>query len=344
MSRKRKPTRKPARKPSRSAPRKPVDAQTRPALPWPSRIALTAAMRPAIASWGHAAFWRELTAYLYPEPDVALVTHEAYLNAVADACLTWAHKARRITCEERAHLALTRFGYAVSMTRGVLGSALAKGWHAAGADEASTFVSVYAHPQADAPLLAYTVVHELSHGLTYHRGNGAGHDPGWANNARALGMEHPSAQVGSVGWLEFHPGLALALMSLPTPNDGNVRPEVNPDTGAPLPPPKIKRCQHGTGSKGGTSRGQGAGSRYRLYVCDCGTKVRHAGDDLDATHGLCGSRFVLREASIPHSAGNTHRVHPDKRRHKSGTAHHVNEPMPEVDQKWTPRADADMPF
>jgi hypothetical protein len=57
---------------------------------------------------------------------------------------------------------------------------------------------------------------------------------------------------------------------------------------------KVGPCTAGTGTRGGTSRGPGSGSRMRKYVSGCGQIVRAATDDLHATCDCCQTPFVLR--------------------------------------------------
>ena len=53
-------------------------------------------------------------------------------------------------------------------------------------------------------------------------------------------------------------------------------------------------CSQGTGTRGGTSRGKGSGSRMRLWECSCAkpVKVRIASDDFAAHCDRCGQAFV----------------------------------------------------
>lgn len=58
----------------------------------------------------------------------------------------------------------------------------------------------------------------------------------------------------------------------------------------------VRPCKAGQGSRGGTSRGTGSGSRLRLWECECDkpVKVRVASDDFRATCDVCEQAFTRK--------------------------------------------------
>ena len=111
------------------------------------------------------------------------------------------------------------------------------------------------------------VLHELAHVLT----PGAGHGKAWRYAARQVGLLRPRAwpDLGELAsWEEIAPALRRRLQGIPAPTE---RAPAHFDDW------HRRRCGVGYGSRGGTSRGEGAGSRYLKVTCQhpgCGYQVR----------------------------------------------------------------------
>src|SRR5690606_732406 len=132
---------------------------------------------------------------------------------------------------------------------------------------------------------------------------------------KELGCEPIAAAGTAYTWNMFAKPLRDALQALPQPTDGepallSVHPLsgllqllAGPNAGAAV---KMRPCGAGIGTRGGSSRGAGSGSRLLLYHCACAkpVKIRHSGRDLQATCNHCNSAFALVEDSVPHASGN----------------------------------------
>lgn len=179
-------------------------------------------------------------------------------------------------------------------------------------DEHSTtdFIEIAATAQESWIQLAGTLLHELGHSLA---GFGSGHGKDWKDACVRLGFVKRPAAAGQRYWLSlFRPELRSALYEIArTLRDGSpnfwTRGLSGGNTGA------VKPCRAGQGTRGGTSRGKGSGSRLRLWECGCErpceihavnpagsatckscrkpVKVRVASDDFHAHCDVCGQPF-----------------------------------------------------
>jgi hypothetical protein len=119
-------------------------------------------------------------------------------------------------------------------------------------------------------------LHELAHSLARWA---AGHGPAWRSAARALGLIRAQAAGQGYSSKDFDPELWVIINSLPEPADGQPR---FAHEGINL------RCGAGGGTRGGTSRGRGSGSRLRLFVCACMPPIRiRVARDANNLHVRC---------------------------------------------------------
>jgi len=186
-----------------------------------------------------------------------MVTHEAYVQAVAEAVI----RAGFLMDEERDRLRAVKLAYGAGRS-GVLGVTIYRAWKN-GKPDAIPFVEIGALTQQSWPQVAITVIHELGHVLA---GPTAGHGRAWKDACGKLGFRNPTAcdTARSCGLLaRLAPDLRMAIAALPTPTDGQPIVNVAGPTVAPKP------CSAGVGTRGGRSRGPGSGSR--LLKCECGT-------------------------------------------------------------------------
>ena len=140
-------------------------------------------------------------------------------------------------------------------------------WGGGEAEEALPLVEIAAIGGLAPAATCHVVLHELAHVLT----PGSGHGKAWRYAARQVGLLKPRAwpELGELAnWATIAPGLRGKLQAIPEPTervpayyyDWHRRP-----------------CGVGYGTRGGTSRGEGAGSRYLRVVCQhpgCGYQVR----------------------------------------------------------------------
>lgn len=164
--------------------------------------------------------------------------------------------------------------------------------------EVQAFVEVCAQGEESPIQLAGTTLHELGHVLA---GHGAGHDKGWKEACEKLGLRRVMAAGTQYRMAMFDPrireqiGALIERLNDGSPNGGRqygygfgLPGFVGPFQGL-----KVKVCSAGIGTRGGTSRGAGSGSRLRKYVCShCGQILRASTDTLHATHDDDGGHFV----------------------------------------------------
>lgn len=157
-------------------------------------------------------------------------------------------------------------------------------------------VGISANNEESIVQLTGTTIHELGHVLA---GRTAGHGVAWKEACRLLGLTDAKADGQCYIPEHFDSDLWERVKALGDPQDGN--PLLSKvDGGIPfvgLPTGQAKPCPLGIGTRGGTSRGKGSGSRMRLYHCACAEpiKIRHAGDDLLVRCEHCKSLFYKVE-------------------------------------------------
>lgn len=164
-------------------------------------------------------------------------------------------------------------------------------------DEKHAFVEVCAHGEESVVQLVGTTIHELAHAAC---GAGEGHGLGWKAMCKVLGLLTCEAGGQNYTPEHFDADLWAEVMKLGTPQDGNPAFSMV-GGGLPFTTPagvtvKARPCPLGFGTRGGTSRGKGSGSRMRLYHCSCTppVKVRCASDELNATCNVCCAKFDLQ--------------------------------------------------
>lgn len=199
----------------------------------------------------------------------APLTHEQYVAAVRDAAA--------VRAGDRA-VAGAKLVYGVG-PGGVRGVTYYKAW-TNGAPEPGCFMEVCASGEESPLQLAGTTIHECAH---VRAGMGTGHGPEWKSAAADLGLLNAEAAGQVYARAHFAPDILRALDYIPHPVDGRPAFGVQGARGFGLPPRGTRGgCRAGWGSRGGTSRGTGAGSRSVKVECpDCDYKVRLARTWLD---------------------------------------------------------------
>lgn len=217
-------------------------------------------------------------------PETQETTHEAFVHAVRAAVVP------RVASEtERARLLGAKLVY--SAAKDVRGRCFPGAWENGTSHD---FLEVSAFNEESFVQIAGTTIHELAHSLA---GAGAGHGRQWKAACRVLGLEHAEAAGQAYAPQHFAPAVWSAVEAMPHPTDGRPRFGDYRRAGAV---PQARPCPLGIGTRGGTSRGVGSGSRMRLWVCACpegtiGRKVRVASDDWDATCNRCSSQYTKQE-------------------------------------------------
>jgi hypothetical protein len=124
---------------------------------------------------------------------------------------------------------------------------------------ARPFVEVCAMGEEGRTQLAGTTIHELAHVLA---GFAAGHSKEWKNACKRLGLRNAMAQGHAYHMSGFDPDIRHAIAAMPPLDDGAPVRKLPNGMG-------VKPCVAGIGTRGGTSRGVGSGSR--LIKCACGS-------------------------------------------------------------------------
>ena len=238
----------------------------------------------------------------YPTPSTAPVddrpsiTHEGFVHAVRDVIVTNGD----LTVGERQRIARAKLTYGAGdgSYRGVCYYGR---WTT---DAQGDLLEIAANGEENACQLAGTTTHELAHVVA---GHGAGHGPIWKAACQRLGLRDALAAGMDYKADDLAPYI-LAIVNGFQFSDGTPNGRHGLSgllTGA-------RPCPLGIGTRGGTSRGPGSGSRLRLYQCACTpdkatgrtNKARVASDNWTATCKRCGADFTQQaEAPIPAPAG-----------------------------------------
>ena len=189
-----------------------------------------------------------------------VVTHEDYLAAIAVA-----------VCEQYPATAS-----ALSEVRLVFGSGvrrrgvttLHRECGGVAAEAALPLIEIAAVGGLTPAETCHVVLHELAHVLA----PGEGHGRAWRHAARQVGLMQPRAwpDTGELAdWTAIAPIIRTKLQVIPEPTE-----PASADYGYDW---RRRPCGAGYGTRGGMSRGEGAGSRYLKVVCQhpgCGYQVR----------------------------------------------------------------------
>lgn len=212
------------------------------------------------------------------------ITHEQFVHAVSDIACGRLSSTDACTCKK------VKLVYGAGPD-GVRGITYYERWKDED-NQSHPFVAINALHQESFVQLAGTTIHELGHVLA---GWDAGHGPAWKaaceklglRRIKAAGTEYKLAMFdkdirGYIANLKTSDGKPIAL-SGSTPNFKIGRGKSGP-----------KPCNAAIGTRGGTSRGVGSGSRLRLYQCSCPKpfKIRAASDVLNCTCNVCNNLFT----------------------------------------------------
>ena len=195
-----------------------------------------------------------------PGAGMRVVTHEDYLAAVAEAvCEQYPATAALLSEVELV------FG-AGPRRRGLW--ARHRVWQGGEAAEPLPLVEIAAIGGLKPAATCHVVLHELGHVLA----PGFGHGREWRYAARQVGLLKPRARPDAgelADWGAISPGVRAKLQAIPEPTE-RAPAEFWDDW-------HRRPCGAGYGTRGGVSRGEGAGSRYLKVVCQvpgCGYQVR----------------------------------------------------------------------
>ena len=211
-----------------------------------------------------------------------MLTHEQFIKSVATLGIT------RLAAEDQAVVSRAKLTYGAGRP-GLRGVTYFDKWLNSDKDQ-SAFIEICAMGEQNPVQLAGTTLHELGHVLA---GLGAGHSKVWKCACEGLGLRRIEAAGTNYQLAMFAADIREKVAGLIDKLEG-AKP-VNGVYGAPISQAKPKPCSMGIGTRGGTSRGVGSGSRLRKYVCECEPPViiRAGRSNLDCTCNGCKGLFKL---------------------------------------------------
>lgn len=206
------------------------------------------------------------------------MTHEEYIHEVRKIALLGA------TPDEREKLNAAKLVYGLG-TGAYRGRCSHGTWTEAKTNERHAIVEIAASAEESPLQLAGTTLHELGHVLAP-----GGHHAAWRRTCERLGLCNVKATGQVYDADAFAPAVFAAITRLSVPIDGI--PAFCNASGSVQRPPS-RSCTSGIGTRGGTSRGVGSGSRLRLFVCACNppVKARVSHDAFHATCEICKTAF-----------------------------------------------------
>lgn len=212
-------------------------------------------------------------------------THETYIAGVRDLILATSD----LSESERESLSHCKLLYGAGQG-GVRGVCYYDAWQN-GIGKVAV-IEIGAAAQESWVQLAGTTLHELAHVLA---GNTAGHSAAWKDAAKRLGFTKRPEAAGQTYSLAIFKGTLREQVADLAQSIADGSPAFRSTASTMGLTFTIRPCSAGFGTRGGTSRGKGSGSRSRLYVCSHGQKLRAATDTLDVTCNVCGSAFELQK-------------------------------------------------
>ena len=186
-----------------------------------------------------------------------VVAHEEYLVAITAA-----------VCEQQPATAAALSEVRVVFGTGAHRRSLHRVWGGEEADEPLPLVEIAAIGGLSPVETCHVLLHELAHVLA----PGAGHGKAWRYAARQVGLREPRAWPDTSelsDWSAIAPDIRAKLQAIPEPTE-RAPADYSYDW-------HRQGCGVGYGTRGGTSRGEGSGSRYLKVVCQhpgCGYQVR----------------------------------------------------------------------
>lgn len=210
-----------------------------------------------------------------------MTTHEQFVQQVAAIAISKLSSTEQAICKS---CKLT-YGAGPDGTRGVT---YFDRW--GNIDSKAPFVAINALHQESIVQLAGTTIHELGHVLA---GWKAGHGTEWKHACEKLGLRRIKAAGTNYLWSMFDRDIREAIVLLPKPDDGKPIDLLAGYRNNGKTPITMKPCNQGIGTRGGTSRGAGSGSRLRKFICSCEPPVivRASRDSLNCTCNDCQSLF-----------------------------------------------------
>lgn len=222
------------------------------------------------------------------------INHEQYVQSVREFAVARARELGQVTAAEAETLRSTKLMYGVGKS-GIRGVCYYGTWK--NGEHTGATVEISAATQENFVQLAGTTVHELAHVLAGHT---AGHSNEWKDACVRLGFtKRPEAAGQTYRLALFATSLRVYTSALAqriadgAPAFGASQSGISWLTTA-VTGAMGRVCGAGYGTRGGTSRGAGSGSRQRKYTCEtCGQILRAATDTLAATHDTDGGAFRL---------------------------------------------------
>lgn len=181
-------------------------------------------------------------------------THERFIHAIRDAVVT------RLDPATRDKVLAAKLVYGIGRERYARGGTFYDAWRNGSTHD---LIEISAAAEESALQIAGTTVHEIAH-VVAHLGGHGGHGKEWKSAAHRCGLKLAEAGGQAYAVEHFDPALWTLISQIPAPGDG-----------IPLFRSRlgfngtIRPCPIGYGTRGGTSRGVGSGSRMVLWLCKC---------------------------------------------------------------------------
>ncbi len=222
-------------------------------------------------------------------------THEEFIQKVRDIAVADALRREAISAEEADRLQHAKlvYGLGVGLYRGICHYGAWR--NGVGPVEA---IEIAATAEESWVQLAGTTIHELGHALA---GVGAGHDKDWKDACVRLGFTKRPAAAGQVYFLSLIRSEIRRQVYELAGEIGDGSPDfARFGVGTGITVSKPRPCSQGHGTRGGTSRGKGSGSRQVKATCGCGRIIRASRSVLEGAPircEACGEAFEIEEAA-----------------------------------------------
>lgn len=196
-----------------------------------------------------------------PVPYSGHITHEQYIHAVREIVIS------RLNDEDERRRALAAKLVYGSGSYGLRGTCYFESWEDG---QKCDLIEVCAFGEESSVQLAGTTIHELAHAVA---GYAAGHGSAWKTAASKMGLIRANAAGQNYQPTHFDKLVWSRIEGLPLPSDGQPA-FYKQDLTRATTTTAARPCAAAVGTRGGSSRGPGSGSRLIKAMCpDCAYSI-----------------------------------------------------------------------